>query len=120
MYRAEESSLPTGTLDYDAITGYLEQGGYSVTGKAQGELYFLSEKDIGSGQKGVPFLVVSLSDYNELRELSGLEPAVLPDGTFGIAWNREAVESEIQAADRSIRQIQVHGNLLHKAKIAVF
>lgn len=78
MYRAEESLLPTGTLDYDAITEYLEQGGYFVTGKAQGELYFLENEDIGSGQKKIPFLAVSLSDYNELRALSGLEPAVLP------------------------------------------
>ena len=83
MYRAEESLLPTGTLDYDAITEYLEQGGYSVTGKAQGELYFLANEDIGSGQKKIPFLAVSLSDYNELRVLSDLEPAVLPNDTFG-------------------------------------
>lgn len=120
MYRAEENSLPTGTLDYDAITGYLEQGGYSVTDKAQGELYFLTEKDIGRGQKGVPFLAVSLSDYNELRGLSGLEPAVLPDGTFGIAWSREALESEIQETDESIRQISVSGSLFQKAQDADF
>lgn len=120
MYRAEESSLPTGTLDYDAITGYLEQEGYSVTGKAQGELYFLSEKDIGSGQKGVPFLAVSLSDYNELRSLSGLEPAVLPEGTFGISWSRETLESEIQEADGNIRQISVNGSPFHKSQGADF
>ncbi len=120
MYRAEESSLPTGTLDYDAITGYLEQGGYSVTGKAQGELYFLSEKDIGRGQKDIPFLAVSLSDYNELRALSGLKPAVLPDGTFGIAWSRESLESKIQEADESIRQISVNDSLFHKAQDADF
>ena len=120
MYRAEESSLPTGTLDYEAITGYLEEGGYSITGKAQGELYFLSEKDIGSRQKDIPFLAVSLSDYNELRELSGLEPAVLHGGTFGIAWSRETLESEIQEADKNIQQISVNGSLFHKAQDADF
>ena len=120
MYRAEESLLPTGTLDYDAITEYLEQGGYFVTGKAQGELYFLENEDIGSGQKKIPFLAVSLSDYNELRALSGLEPAVLPDDTFGVSWNREAVETEMQEIDRNIRQIQVNGIVLNKAQDADF
>ena len=120
MYRAEESLLPTGTLDYDAITEYLEQGGYSVTGKAQGELYFLANEDIGNGQKKIPFLAVSLSDYNELRALSGLEPAVLPNDTFGVSWNREAVETEMQEIDRNIRQIQVNGIVLNKAQDADF
>lgn len=120
MYRAEESLLPTGTLDYDAITDYLEQGGYSVTGKAQGELYFLANEDIGNGQKKIPFLAVSLSDYNELRALSGLEPAVLPNDTFGVSWNREAVETEMQEIDRNIRQIQVNGIVLNKAQDADF
>lgn len=120
MYRAEESLLPTGTLDYDAITDYLEQGGYSVTGKAQGELYFLANEDIGNGQKKIPFLAVSLSDYNELRALSGLEPAVLPNDTFGVSWNREAVETEMQEIDRNIRQIQMNGIVLNKAQDADF
>lgn len=120
MYRAEESLLPTGTLDYDAITDYLKQGGYSVTGKAQGELYFLTKEDIGSGQKKIPFLAVSLSDYNELRALSGLEPVVLPNDTFGVSWNREAVETEMQEIDRNIRQIQVNDIILHKAQDADF
>lgn len=120
MYRAEESLLPTGTLDYDAITEYLEQGGYSVTGKAQGELYFLANEDIGSGQKKIPFLAVSLSDYNELRVLSDLEPAVLPNDTFGVSWNREATETEMQEMDQNIRQIQVNDIVLHKAQDADF
>lgn len=93
---------------------------YFVTGKAQGELYFLENEDIGSGQKKIPFLAVSLSDYNELRALSGLEPAVLPDDTFGVSWNREAVETEMQEIDRNIRQIQVNGIVLNKAQDADF
>jgi len=52
--------------------------------------------------------------------LSGLEPAVLPDDTFGVSWNREAVETEMQEIDRNIRQIQVNGIVLNKAQDADF
>lgn len=51
MYRAEESLLPTGTLDYDAITEYLEQGGYFVTGKRRESFTSLRMRILAVGKE---------------------------------------------------------------------
>lgn len=112
MCPANEEAVLSGTLDYDALTEYLEQGGYPVTGTAQGEL-FLLESDS-------PFLAVELSVYNDLRSLSGLEPIRLMPDEYGIAWDNEAMESDISEFNSRSHVIQAGAVTLSKAEGADF
>lgn len=119
MYPAEKSDFPSGTLDYDAITQYLEQGGCPVTGKAQGKLYLLEpEYPVHSetGGRDVPVLAIPLSVYNDLRNLSGLAPIQLAADEYGVAWDNEALESDIQNLARKIHTIQAGTVRLFKAE----
>lgn len=112
MCPASEDAVLSGTLDYDAITKYLEQGGYPVTRTAQGEM-FLLESDS-------PFLAVELSVYNDLRSLSGLEPIRLMLDEYGIAWDNEAMESDISEFNSKSHVIQAGAATLSKAEGADF
>ena len=119
MYPAVESAFPSGTLDYDAITEYLEQGGYPVTGKAQGELYLLEPEYPAyqeSGGRDLPALAVTLSVYNELRALSGLAPIGLAADEYGVTWDNEALESDIRNLTQKVRTIQAGTAELSKAE----
>lgn len=116
MYPAVESAFPSGTLDYDAITEYLEQGGYPVTGKAQGELYLLEPEYQEPGGRDLPVLAVTLSVYNELRALSGLAPIGLAADEYGVAWDNEALESDIRNLTQKVRTIQAGTAELSKAE----
>ncbi|MDE7188288.1 MAG: ABC transporter permease, partial [Lachnospiraceae bacterium] len=119
MYPAVESAFPSGTLDYDAITEYLEQGGYPVTGKAQGELYLLEPEYPAyqePGGRDLPVLAVTLSVYNELRALSGLAPIGLAADEYGVAWDNEALESDIRNLTQKVRTIQAGTAELSKAE----
>lgn len=119
MYPAEESAFPTGTLDYDAITEYLEQSGCPVTGTAQGETYFLEPADpehpeADEGKR--PSLAVPLSVYNDLRRLSGLAPVRLAADEYGVAWDNEALESDIRNLAQEGHTIQAGEYRLFKAE----
>ena len=116
MYPAVESAFPSGTLDYDAITEYLEQGGYPVTGKAQGELYLLEPEYPEPGGRDLPALAVTLSVYNELRALSGLAPIGLAADEYGVTWDNEALESDIRNLTQKVRTIQAGTAKLSKAE----
>lgn len=112
MYPANEEAVLSGTLDYDAITEYLEQEGCPVVGTAQGELFFLDSDS--------PFLAVELSVYNDLRSLSGMEPIQLMPDEYGIAWDNEVMESDIRECNRRSHVIQAGSATLSKAEGADF
>lgn len=118
MYRAEEDLLPSGALDFDTITIYLEEHGYTVTGKAEGNLYLLQIDDLKKGNTEDPLLAVPLSVYNELRGLSGLEPIFIAEDEYGIAWSNVAEVSAIQEYNEEVDNIQAGTITLHKAKDA--
>lgn len=118
MYRAEEDLLPSGALDFDTITSYLEDHGYAVTGKAEGGLYLLQIEDLQKGNTEDPLLAVPLSVYNELRELSDLEPIFIAEDEYGIAWSNVSEASAIQAYNEEVNTIQAGTTTLHKAKDA--
>ena len=59
--------------------------------------------EIGSTENFIDML------FYHIRPVSYTHLAVLPDDTFGVSWNREAVETEMQEIDLNIRQIQVNG-----------
>lgn len=118
MYRAEEDLLPSGALDFDAITTYLEDHGYAVTGKAEGGLYLLQIDDLLKGNTEDPLLAVPLSVYNELRGLSDLEPIFIAEDEYGIAWSNVSEASAIRAYNEEVDTIQAGTITLHKARDA--
>lgn len=115
MFTASEDALPTGTLDYDFITEYLEQNGYGLTGVVRGELFVVNPEDLNHWEKEYPLLAISLSDYNDLRNLSGLSPLVLKQNEFGVAWNNTALPETIHQFNQSTSFLEVGNTTLDKA-----
>lgn len=89
------AEMPKAPLDDAAMTSYLEHGGYEVSGTAAGGLYLLPDEDLSMEDKSLPILAVTLSDYNELRALSGLSPLSLAADTYGVAWSNESLATTI-------------------------
>lgn len=89
----EVSGLPQG--DYDAVTRFLDQNGIDTTADCTFSLYLPRQQDFYSRVKyDFPAAAISLSDYNALRTMLGLDPVTLAEGEFTTQWKAIATEEE--------------------------
>lgn len=97
MYNQVETFENLPKTDYNFVTDYIESNGYTMKDWVQTELYFLNQEDFLKRQKiAFPVLGISLSDYNHIRRIMGLESISLGDDSFTTQWHSIVTDKEIQ------------------------
>lgn len=83
---------------YGVVTDFLEEEGIAVADDCTLSVYFPREELFYNRLKSdFPVLAVSLSDYNHLRRMVGLDAVSLEEGTFTTQWRSTASEEEAEA-----------------------
>jgi putative ABC transport system permease protein len=107
--------LPKTSMDASYINNCLNREGYAVKSSANVETYFLKSSDFNIKiKKDMPFLAVSLSDYNALLHMCGYPEVSLPDHGFAVAWSNTALSDAIKQFDAEHPVIQVEDVTLTK------
>lgn len=89
----DEADLPRDS--YDMITEYLKEHSIETAYDLTFLLYLPKREDFHKRVKyEFPALAISLSDYNYLLSMFGLEPVKLEDGTFATQWDATSTEQE--------------------------
>lgn len=88
-----EADLPRD--GYQALTAFLSEKGIETAADRTFSLYLPRREDFHQRVKyDFPAAVISLSDYNALRTMLGLEPVELAEGEFTTQWQTIASEEE--------------------------
>lgn len=88
-----EANLPRD--GYQAVTAFLSEKGIETAADRTFSLYLPRREDFHQRVKyDFPAAVISLSDYNALRTMLGLEPVELAEGEFTTQWQTIASEEE--------------------------
>jgi len=117
QYGTAESmeELPKTGMDSSYVDDCLNREGYEVKDSANVETYYLKDSDFGiKTNQDMPFLAVSLSDYNALLTMCGYPEISLPEDGFAVAWSNTALSDEIEQFDRNHADIQVGDDTLTK------
>ncbi len=121
QYGAAKSmeELPKTSMDASYIDDCLNREGYAVKSFANVETYFLKSSDFNIKiKKDMPFLAVSLSDYNALLRMCGYPEVSLPDHGFAVAWSNTALFDAIKQFDAEHPVIQAGDVTLTKVQDA--
>lgn len=95
-YTVEE--LPGPEENYAFVTDFLEKEGVDIADDCAFSLYLPEKEQFYNRIKTeFPVLAVSLTDYNHLRRMRGLDPITLEEGTFTTQWRSTALEEDIEA-----------------------
>ena len=82
---------------YEFVTDFLEKEGIAVEDDCVMSLYLPRKELFYSRLKSdFPVLAISLSDYNHLRRMVGLDPISLKEGTFTTQWRSTASEEDME------------------------
>lgn len=89
----EKENLPDD--DYDIVTDFLTEQGIEVAYDCTFPLYLPREDDFHNQVKyDFPVAAISLSDYNAIRDMLGLEPISLKENEFTTQWQSIATNEE--------------------------
>lgn len=89
----DEKNLPHD--DYEIVTEYLTEHGIEADYDCTFSLYLPEKEDFHNRVKyDFPVVAISLSDYNQIREMLGYEPVSLSENEFTTQWQAIATEEE--------------------------
>ena len=89
----DEKNLPHD--DYEVVTEYLTKHGIEADYDCTFNLYLPEKEDFHNRVKyDFPVVAISLSDYNQVREMLGYEPVSLSENEFATQWQAIATEEE--------------------------
>ena len=106
-------------LDYSKVVEYLNDSGYEVKNYCEVEKYIL--KPDGSSEQ---LLVISLSDFNKLRNMLGYEEVNLEENEFATQWYSTVTDEVINNYIDNNYELNINGqtynineNLVYKDSI---
>lgn len=89
----DEENLPHN--NYEIVTDYLVENGIETDYDCTFSLYLPKKADFHDRIKyDFPIVAISLSDYNQIREMLGYEPISLSENEFTTQWQTIATEEE--------------------------
>ncbi len=89
----DEDNLPRD--DYDIVTDYLAEHGIKSDYDCTFNLYLPEKEEFHNREKyDFPVVAISLSNYNQIREMLGYEPVSLSENEFTTQWQAIATEEE--------------------------
>lgn len=107
--------------DYEFVVKYLEKNNHKMKDYVQVEHYFLKEDDFYRRLKtDFPILAISVSDYNNLRKVAGLEQIYLGDNEYATQWNDTSLKNEIYEFIKKNQSISVGENKLYISQNGIY
>ena len=89
----DEKDLRQG--DYEEVTEFFREQGITVEADATVSLYLPERERFHDREKlDFPAVAISLSDYNAMREMLGLNPVTLRETEFTTQWHLAAEDEE--------------------------
>lgn len=102
--------------DYRMVSDYLQKQNINISDECLFTLYLPRKEDFHKRIKyDFPVLAISLSSYNKLLSMKGLEPITLEDNQFTTQWQSIATEDEIQTFTDSHTQLETDNGTLFTA-----
>ena len=124
MYIDEMDDIPK--IDFSFVDEILQGHGIAVSEDISQRSYFVWEHDFNTVDtrkywRDLPRLAMSISDYNDMRRMAGVEPVQLAENEFFMHLDYEMdVESIADSIDTGKRTIQLDdGTLLNLADTAI-
>ena len=114
-------------IDYSFVGDILEAHHIAVSEEISQHSYFIWEQDFNTAAErenwhDLPRLAMSISDYNRMREMAGMEPVFLADNAFFVHLDYEmdmdAFEDALGSGSRAIRLDD--GTILNLSEPAVY
>ena len=97
LYNQTESIEELPDTGYGFVTDFLKKEGIAVEDDCTMTLYLPRKELFYSRMKSdFPMLAISLSDYNHLRRMVGLDPISLEEGTFTTQWRSTVSEEDME------------------------
>lgn len=108
-------------IDYQFVEKILKENDISIKDQCNLEEYFVWEKDFSAPSKrknkfDMPRLAISISDYNKLREMAGLEKVELANDEFIYQVKHDVDISQFEDALDQERSLEVGNNTLKQSK----
>lgn len=111
----KEADLPRD--DYAFIRAFLEEKNITVAGDCLVNLYLPQRSEFHNRAKqNFPVVAISLSDYNTLREMLGLEQIALKENEFTTHWKTIATKEEQQEFFNGLMTVSTDAGDLIPAK----
>lgn len=125
MYIDKMDDIPQ--IDFSFVGDILQEHGITVSEDVSQRSYFVWERDFNTVDtreywRDLPRLAISISDYNDMRKMAGMEPVSLAEHEFFMHLDYEMdVESVADSIGTGKRTIQLDdGTLLNLADTAIY
>lgn len=115
-------------IDYSFVKDIFEEHGFAVSNEVSQESYFVWKDDFNTvdtreNRHDLPRLAMRISDYNDMRQMAGLEPVSLGDDQFfmhiSYELDKEYIENAIEIGN--MRQIRLDdGTVLQLTQAALY
>lgn len=125
MYIDKMEDIPE--IDFSFVGNILQEHNITVSEDVSQRSYFVWESDFNTVDtrdywRDLPRLAMSISDYNDMRKMAGMEPVLLAENEFFMhldyEMNAESVADNIGAGKRTIQLDD--GTLLDLADTAIY
>lgn len=125
MYIDKMEDIPE--IDFSFVDDILQEHNITVSEDVSQRSYFVWESDFNTVDtreywRDLPRLAMSISDYNDMRKMAGMEPVLLAENEFFMhldyEMNVESVADNIGAGKRTIQLDD--GTLLNLADTAIY
>lgn len=125
MYIDKMEDIPE--IDFSFVDDILQEHNITVSEDVSQRSYFVWESDFNTVDtreywRDLPRLAMSISDYNDMRNMAGMEPVLLAENEFFMHLDYEMnVESVADSIGTGKRTIQLDdGTLLNLADTAIY
>lgn len=125
MYIDEIDDIPQ--IDFSFVGEILQEHGITISEDVSQRSYFVWERDFNTVDtreywSDLPRLAMSISDYNDMRRMAGMEPVQLAENEFFMHLDYEMdVESVADSIGTGQRTIQLDdGSILNLAETAIY
>lgn len=125
MYIDEIDDIPQ--IDFSFVGEILQEHGITISEDVSQRSYFVWERDFNTVDtreywSDLPRLAMSISDYNDMRRMAGMEPVQLAENEFFMHLDYEMdAESVADSIGTGQRTIQLDdGSILNLAETAIY
>jgi len=124
MYIDKMEDIPE--IDFSFVGDILQEHGITVSEDVSQRSYFVWERDFNTVDtreywRDLPRLAMSISDYNDMRQMAGMEPVSLAENEFFMHLDYEVDMESITASLGGSRAISLDdGTLLNLASVKVY
>lgn len=124
MYIDKMEDIPE--IDFSFVGDILQEHGITVSEDVSQRSYFVWERDFNTVDtrefwRDLPRLAMSISDYNDMRQMAGMEPVSLAENEFFMHLDYEVDMESITASLSGSRAIRLDdGTLLNLASEKVY